>query len=361
MKDTKNLQPIREQIDAIDAQLQTLIAERAALAQQVATVKMGEGEQTHFYRPEREAEILKRVQARNQGPLSDAEMLRLFREIMSACLALEAPLRVAFLGPEGTYTQEACQKHFGQSVVNVPATSIGAVFREVESGAVHYGVVPIENSTEGVVHYTLDQFVHSTLCISGEVELRIHHQLLSRCAQLDQITSVYSHEQSFGQCRHWLDTHLQSAQRITVSSNAEAAQRAAKDPTSAAIASASAGQLYGLDTLASKIEDEPNNTTRFLVIGQKTVAPTGNDKTSILLSTKNAPGALYQLLAPLAKRGITMTRIESRPSRRETWDYVFFIDIDGHVEDENLALAMQELKASASFLKVLGSYPKAIF
>jgi chorismate mutase / prephenate dehydratase len=355
----EKLKAIRERIDALDEQIQALISERAACAKAVAALKNG-GDTASFYRPEREAEILRRILARNQGPLSSEEMARLFREIMSACLALEQPLRIAYLGPEGTFTQAAALKHFGHSVTTEPHISIDEIFREVEAGACHYGVVPVENSTEGVITHTLDMFLNSPLRITGEVQLRVHHNLLSSVSGLDAVRRVYSHQQSLAQCREWLDEHLANVELVAVSSNAEAARLAAQDNQAAAIASREAADIYGLRVLVANIEDEPDNTTRFLVIGREQVPPSGKDKTSLLLSASNKPGALHRLLSPLARHGISMTRIESRPSRRRVWEYVFFADIEGHAADPQVAQALDELRSEAAMLKVLGSYPRAI-
>lgn len=353
------LKSMRNRIDALDQQIQALITERAKIAQQVAQTKQESGDTT-FYRAEREAEVLRNVKARNTGPLSDEEITRLFREIMSACLALEQTMTIAFLGPEGTFTQAAALKHFGHSVKTEPMATIKDVFREVESGSVSYGVVPVENSTEGVVNHTLDQFMNSPLQICGEVELRIHHFLLSKATAVKDIRRIYSHRQSMAQCREWLDTHLRDIEQHEVSSNAEAAKLAAKEIHAAAIAGEAAAVLYGLNILESNIEDEPDNTTRFLVIGQCVIPRSGVDKTSLLVSTHNKPGALHAMLEPFSRNGISMTRIESRPSRRAMWDYVFFIDIDGHTSDPNVSQALSELNKAASLVKVLGSYPKAV-
>jgi len=364
MTDKQTLADIRKQIDGLDQQIQDLINARAKCAQTVAEIKMGDkpvsADAVNFYRPEREADILRVVQERNKGPLSNEEIARLFREIISACLALEQVLKIAFLGPEGTFTQAAALKHFGHSVNTVPMTAIDEVFREVESGSAHYGVVPVENSTEGVISHTLDMFIHTSLKISGEVELRIHHHLLSTQDDMEKIDKVYSHQQSLGQCRRWLDTHLPHVERIAVSSNAEAARLAKADDKSAAIASDTAADIYGLQIQADKIEDEPDNTTRFLIIGKEEVAPSLADKTSLLISADNKIGALQRLLSPLAEHNIGMTRIESRPSRRGMWDYVFFVDIEGHIDDPSVAAALKDLEQQTSLFKVLGSYPRAV-
>jgi chorismate mutase / prephenate dehydratase len=360
MNEEEQLARIRDRIDDIDRQIHRLLNERAEAAQQVATIKLACDGEAVFYRPEREAQILRAVKARNTGPLSDEVVARLFREIMSECLALEMPLRIGYLGPEGTFTQAAALKHFGHAVTSVPMPAISDVFQEVENGACNYGVVPVENSSEGVVSHTLDRFLNSPLQICGEVTLRIHHNLLGLGAGLDTIDAVYSHQQSLAQCRGWLDRHLPQAERIAVARNAEAARRAAASDTAAAIAGAMAAELYGLGVLVPNIEDEPDNTTRFFVIGPQEAAPSGDDKTSLLLSTRNEAGGLYQLLEPFAQHGISMTRIESRPSRRGNWDYVFFVDINGHRDDPGVAVALAELKRKAGMYKVLGSYPKAV-
>jgi chorismate mutase/prephenate dehydratase len=356
---SEKLVQLREQIDKLDEEIQNLLNERARIAQEVALAK-NKSDDTNFYRAEREAQVLDAVMKRNQGPLSDEEIARLFREIMSACLALEQVMNIAFLGPEGTFTQAAALKHFGHSVNTLPMASIPDVFREVESGNTSYGVVPIENSTEGVVNHTLDQFMNSGLNICGEVELRIHHHLLSNEAKLSDVRIIYSHQQSLAQCRKWLETNMPDAELKSVSSNAEAARLAAMEKNAAAIAGEMAAVIYELKCLVSNIEDEPDNTTRFLVIGKRATPPCGNDKTTILLSTHNKPGALHGILTPLVKNNISMTRIESRPSRRGMWDYVFFIDCEGHRNDGNVASAIRELEEEASFVKVLGSYPRAV-
>ena len=361
VKKYTSLDQIRDRIDELDKQIQQLINERAECAQAVADIKLKSGNtEADFYRPEREAQVLRKVLERNQGPLSSEEMARLFREIMSSCLALEQPMRIAFLGPEGTYTHDAALKHFGHSVITVSHNAIDEIFRDVEAGFSHYGVVPIENSTEGVVDHTLDMFLSSPLQISGEVELRIHHCLLAKGDKLEGIKTVYAHQQALAQCREWLDEHLKDVPRIAVNSNATAARMAADDASVVAIASKAAAELYELNTLACNIEDEPDNTTRFLIIGRESPAPSGRDKTSLLVSTPNRPGGLNDLLKPLADARISMTRIESRPSRRAMWEYVFFIDIEGHKDDENVSAALKVLGDTASILKVLGSYPVAV-
>lgn len=359
MNDKTKLDDLRKRIDALDANLLQLISDRANLAIEVGKYKTESGSENH-YRPDREAQVLNRILERNPGPLTDEEMARLFREIMSACLSLESPLRIAFLGPEGTFTQEAAYKHFGHSVKTLSLAAIDEVFREVEAGHAQFGVVPIENSTEGVVNHTLDMFLQSDLRICGEVSLRVHHHLLSLADGLQSITRVVSHQQSLAQCREWLDTNLPAVEREAASSNAEAARMAAEDKTIAAIAGESAGKIYALGKIAANIEDEPDNTTRFLVIGRLQTQPSGNDKTSLVVSGKNKPGALYELLGPLATRGLNMTRIESRPSRQARWEYVFFLDVLGHADDSNVQDALAALKQEAAFFKLLGSYPVSV-
>lgn len=358
--DEASLAAIRQDIDAIDDRLLELLNRRAACAQRVAEIKSAEGEMDCFHRPEREAEILRRMADANPGPLGREAVIRFFRELMSECLALEKPLAVAFLGPQGTFTQQAAYKHFGHAIQAVPLPAIDEIFRAVESGACQYGVVPVENSTEGVITHTLDSFLRSVLLIAGEVSLRIHHNLMGKVEALGDIREVFSHQQSLAQCREWLDRYLPDAHRTAVSSNAEAARLAAMKPGSAAIAGEVAAELYGLDILERNIEDEPDNTTRFLVIGRNPVGPTGTDKTSLLLATGNTPGALYKVLEPFARHRISMSKIESRPSRRGIWDYVFFVDLEGHRNDPGVAEALAELEPQVTMLKILGSYPRAV-
>lgn len=357
-----DLATIRKHIDTIDARLQELLNERARYAQQVGISKHADGHTVDFYRPEREAEVLRGVLERNKGPLRDEEILRLFREIMSACLAQQEPLKVAFLGPEGTFTQQAVYKHFGHSVRALALPAIEEVFHEVEAGSADFGVVPIENSTEGTVNHTLDRFLLSPLKICGEIELRIHQYLMGRMERLDDVKRICSHQQSLAQCRHWLEDNLPEVERIAVASNAEGARRARDEQGTAAIGPQAAAEVYGLDIMVAEIEDQADNTTRFLVVGSKDFRPSGHDKTTLLVSAgkTHAPGALYLLLEALSRSGINMTRIESRPSRRRKWDYVFFIDIEGHAEDPAIAAALDELKKRASLFRVLGSYPRAI-
>jgi chorismate mutase / prephenate dehydratase len=356
------LEDIRAQIDLVDDQIHALISERARLAQQVGISKHAAGHTVDFYRPEREAQVLHRARDRNKGPLRDEEVLRLFREIMSACLAQENPLKVAYLGPEGTFTQAAVLKHFGHSVRALALASPDEVFQEVQAGTADFGVVPVENSTEGTINNTLDRFLSSSLNICGEVELRIHHNLMGRMKSLDQVKRICAHPQALGQCRLWLDENIPTAERVPVSSNAEGARRARDERGTAGIAGDTAAEIYGLEILAAQIEDRPDNTTRFIVIGQKILKASGKDKTTLLLSSSDteSSGVLFHLLEPLAKHKVNLTRIESRPSRRRKWDYVFFLDIEGHAQDAHVAKALLALKRRASLFRVLGSYPRAI-
>jgi chorismate mutase/prephenate dehydratase len=355
------LNELREQIDSIDRQIQALIAERARCAKRVGEVK-GLTDKAGYYRPEREAQVLRGVVERNEGPLSNEEMLRLFREIMSACLAQEEPLKVAYLGPEGTFTQSAVFAQFGHSVRALPVATIDEVFHEVESGVADFGVAPVENSTEGSVNHTLDMFLTSPLKICGELELRIHQHLLGRMGDLSQVRRICSHSQSLAQCRTWLAQYLPNVEKIAVLSNAEAARRARDEEGTAALAGQAAAELYNLNVLFSNVEDQGDNTTRFLVIGREMFPPSGNDKTSLLISATSTegPGVLLNLLEPLARHGVSMTRVESRPSRRRKWDYVFFVDIEGHAEDSGVSLALKEMRKQSDLFRVLGAYPKAL-
>src|SRR6056300_226221 len=358
-----DLDSIRARIDLLDQQIQVLINERAGLARDAGMSKTRTGKVSDYYRPERESHVLKSVIERNEGPLRDEEMLRLFREIMSACLAQQEPLKVAYLGPEGTFTQTAVFKHFGHSVRALPFHMIDEVFQEVECGAADFGVVPIETSTEGSVNNTLDMFLTSPLKIAGEIELKIEQHLMSKNKGLDKIERICAHEQSLAQCRGWIRENLPHAELIGMSSNAAGARRARDEEGTAAIGPDVAADVYELEILVNNIEDRPDNATRFLVIGRNLLAPSGDDKTTLLLSTSDTAGGagvLHSLLQPLATHGVSMTRIESRPSRRKKWDYVFFIDVEGHAEESPVADALAELEKSASLFKVLGAYPKAI-
>ena len=362
LPDASKLEGVRARIDAVDEQIHRLINERAKLAQAVGISKSSDGHTVDFYRPEREAQVLRRARERNRGPLRDDEVVRLFREIMSACLAQQEPLKVAYLGPEATFSQTAVLTHFGHSVRALPLGSIDEVFHEVESAAADFGVVPIENSTEGTVNHTLDRFSASPLKICGEVELRIHHYLMGNMNALGRIVRICSHPQSLAQCRGWLQEHLPSVELVPAASNGEAARRARDERGTAAIAGETAAEVYGLKVLAAEIEDRADNTTRFLVLGRKLLAASGQDRTTLLVSIADtdSPGALHRLLEPLARHRISMTRIESRPSHRRKWDYIFFIDIDGHAEEPHVARALAALKRRSSLFRVLGSYPRSV-
>jgi chorismate mutase/prephenate dehydratase len=359
-KQTKQLDSVRREIDNLDVQIQNLISERARLAFRVRETKSDSTETADFFRPEREAQVLRGVLERNQGPLTDGEMLRLFREIMSACLAQQEPLKVAYLGPEGTFTQQAVHRHFGHSVHALSLSSIDDVFEQVQAGDANFGVVPVENSTQGIVSHTLDMFLVSDLNICGEIELRVHQNLLTLASSVEQIERVYSHEQSLSQCKAWLRSNLPGVDLISVGSNSEAARRVRNAPEAAAVAGRSAAEVYGLPVLFADIEDHPDNTTRFLVIGRKIFSPSGKDKTTLLLSGHEGPGLLYGLLKPFQEHGVNMTRIESRPSRHGKWAYVFFVDLEGHIEDKNIQAALQDLEKVSRLSRVLGSYPGAV-
>ncbi|KAA3646848.1 MAG: prephenate dehydratase [Proteobacteria bacterium] len=354
-----DLNKLRQQIDQIDTQIQALIADRADIANQVAASKRVD-KGAVYYRPERESQVLRAVKARNQGPLSDEVLVRLFREIMSACLAQQKPLNIAFLGPEGTFSEMATYRYFGHSVLAMPEASIDQVFTEVEAGVADFGVVPVENSTEGAVNNTLDMFLSSPLKICGEIDLPIHHYLMSKQQRLDEIKVIFSHRQSLAQCRGWLRNNAPDIETVAVSSNAEAARRAAYSEHAAAIAGQSTAAMYGLHILHSKIEDQSDNATRFLIIGQQVLAASGDDKTSLMIAAKDEPGLLYHILRPMNEHGVTMTRIESRPSKQGRWDYVFFIDVVGHIDDQPIANTMQEIQRFTQHVKVLGSYPKSV-
>lgn len=359
------LEELRRQIDELDGSLLEKLNQRARLAQQVASVKLrNQGTDGHvdvcFYRPEREAQVLRKVKERNQGPLSSDTVAYIFREIMSACLALEKPLTVAYLGPEGTFTHSAAIKHFGHAVVARPVDSIDQVFLQVQSGEVVYGIVPVENSTEGMVTHTLDNFSHTDVKICGEVELPIRLNLLVHPkATREGIRRICAHQQALAQSRNWLDRNWPDVERVSVSSNAKAAQMAAEDPATAAVAGEMAVDLYGLSTLSENIQDLSSNTTRFLVIGKQEISKSGDDKTSIIVSTRNKPGALYRLLEPFHREEVMLTRIDTRPSRTENWAYLFFMEFEGHQQDEKIRRILAELEEQSVMLKILGSYPRA--
>jgi len=353
---SEKLTQLREQIDRLDDDLLKLVNQRAALAQQIGHLK----ENGAVLRPEREAQVLQRLRDSNKGPLSDTAVAQLFTEVMSQCRALEAPLTVAYLGPEGTFSEQATFVRFGSAVRGYPCATIDDVFRAVENGTAHHGMVPVENSSEGAIGRTLDLLLQSTLQVCGEVMLAIHQCLLSQHCELSTIRAIYSHPQSLGQCQSWLNAHLPHAVRIPAASNAEAARLAAENLHSAAVAGVQAAVHFGLSVCVENIEDDAKNTTRFLVLGNQQVAPSGNDKTSLVIAAPNRPGAVHALLAPLAAHGVSMTKLESRPARSGLWEYVFYMDIEGHQNDAGVAAALAELRQVAAFVKILGSYPLAV-
>ena len=357
MSDSGELERLRGAIDRVDDEILEALNRRARLAREIGTLKVGQA-----YRPEREAQVLRRIKEKNPGPLASETVALLFREIMSACLALERPITVAYLGPRGTFSERAALKHFGNAAEAIAAVSIDEVFRAVESGSADFGVIPVENSTEGAVGRSLDLMPNAPLKVCGVVVVRIHHHLMAKAKppSFADLKRVFSHGQSLAQCHEWLNANLPKAERVAVSSNAEAARRAADEAGSAAVAGEMAAEHYGLAILASNIEDEPNNTTRFLVLGDYAPKPTGRDKTSMILSARNRAGAVYEMLTPFATRGVSMTKFESRPSKVALWEYLFFVDIEGHRDDANVAAALAEVEKIAGYLKVLGSYPVAV-
>ena len=352
---TDKLKPLREQIDAIDAQILELLGRRGRVAQEVGHVKAET--MAPVFRPEREAQILRKVADNNPGPLKDQDVQTIFREIMSSCRALEKRVTVAFLGPTGTFSEQAVFQHFGSAVEGMPCVSIDEVFRATEAGTADYGVVPVENSSEGAINRTLDLLLGTTAIIGGEVSIPVHHSLMTRTGSMEGVQVVCAHSQALAQCQAWLNLHHPDIERRAVASNAEAAVLASQDPTVAAIASEMAGEQYKLGVVQAHIQDDPHNRTRFAVIGRQAAGPSGQDRTSLVLAVPNKAGAVYNLLAPLAKHSVSMTRFESRPARIGTWEYYFYVDVEGHRQDQGVALALDELKANAAFFKVLGSYP----
>ena len=359
----EQLVELRQRIDDLDREILELLNDRAKCALEVAKVKQQSSGDTApvYYRPEREAQVLRNIAEKNPGPLSNEKVVEVYRQIMSACLALEEPLRVAYLGPEGTFTQLATQKQFGHAIIELSMMTVDDVFREVASENCNYGVVPVENSTEGVISHTLDNFLDSSLRICGEVELRIHHHLMvADGVSTEDIEKIYSHQQTLGQCQRWLDGHFPNVPRISATSNAEAARKVRDEVNAAAIAPEIAAEIYGLNILSKKIEDRSDNTTRFIVVGREEIGASGNDKTSIMVSTHNQPGALYKLLEPFHRHNVSLTSIETRPSRTGMWSYVFFIDFEGHRDDEVVAEVLNEIDGDSLEVKLLGSYPRAL-
>ncbi|MFN3789885.1 prephenate dehydratase [Massilia sp.] len=352
------LTPLREQIDAIDAQILELLSRRGQIAQQVGHVKAETN--APVFRPEREAQVLRGVAERNPGPLKDRDVQTIFREIMSSCRALEKRVTVAYLGPSGTFSEQAVFQQFGSAIETLPCVSIDEVFRATEAGTADFGVVPVENSSEGAINRTLDLMLATTTVISGEISIPVHHSLMTRTGSMEGVTVVCAHSQALAQCQVWLNLHHPDIERRAVASNAEAAILASQDPSVAAIASEMAGERYSLGVVQAHIQDDPHNRTRFAVIGSLETGPSGRDHTSIVLAVPNKAGAVYNLLAPLAKHAVSMTRFESRPARIGTWEYYFYVDIEGHVHDAAVARALDELKDNAAFFKVLGSYPQSL-
>ncbi len=355
---TDKLTPLREQIDAIDAQILDLLSRRARLAQEVGHIKAETN--APVFRPEREAQVLRGVADRNPGPLKGGEVQTIFREIMSACRSLEKRVTVAYLGPSGTFSEQAVYQQFGSAVESLPCISIDEVFRATEAGTADFGVVPVENSSEGAINRTLDLMLGTTTIISGEIAIPVHHRLMSKTGNMDGVTTVCAHSQALAQCQVWLNQNYPDIERRAVASNAEAAVMASKDPTLAAIASEMAGEQYQLGVVKGHIQDDPHNRTRFAVIGHLHTNPSGADQTSLVLAVPNKAGAVYNLLAPLANNGVSMTRFESRPARIGTWEYYFYVDIEGHVQNPSVRKALEELKDNAAFFKVLGSYPLSL-
>ncbi|KAF0215986.1 MAG: chorismate mutase / prephenate [Geobacteraceae bacterium] len=353
----KTIKELRKEIDAVDDRILELLNRRAALVIEVGKLKRDD--KGEFHVPSREREIHERLTSKNEGPFPNEALRSVFREIISASLALEAPMKVAFFGPKATFTHMAAMHQFGLSAELVPQKSIPAVFEEVEKGRAQYGVVPVENSTEGMVSHTLDMFMEGNLLINAEVLLEIHHNLLSRTGRFEDIKKVYSHPQPIAQCRNWLAENLPNVPVVDVASTAVAAQIVSDDYTAAAIASELAATMYDLKVVRERIEDQVNNFTRFLVIGKKMAEKSGDDKTSLMFSVKDEVGILYRMLEPFAKRGINLSKIESRPLKKKAWEYIFFLDLAGHINEPVIAEAVQELKECCQFVKVLGSYPRA--
>ena len=361
MTEIPSLPGLRQAIDAVDDQMLDLLNRRAALAAEVGRLKVAAAPEALFHAPAREREVLARLEAENAGPFPPAAVRTVFQEIMSACLSLEKPLRVAFLGPEGTFTHLAARHQFGGSSQSLPQGTIQAVFQAVERQRADYGVVPVENATEGAVDTTLDAFLDSPLQICAEILLPVDQALLLRPGlDLGSVRRVYSHPQALGQCRRWLEAHLPGADRIEAPSTSEAARLAREDAEGAAVASELAADLFGLQVAETKIQDLAANATRFLVLGPNSAEPTGRDRTTLLAMAQDGPGALLRLLEPLARRGLNLSRIQSRPTRRKVWEYAFFLDVEGHAADAPMAEALIELGAACASLKVLGSYPRAM-
>jgi len=351
------LKALRAEIDGLDDQILKLLNRRAKAALEVGEIKAERG--LTYYVPEREAEILRRLAGSNPGPFPNEGLKAIFREIISASLALEKPLSVAFLGPRATFTHQACLKHFGESAQFVAQINLSEVFEAVERNMSDFGVVPIENSSEGIVSNTLDMFVDYNLLICGEILVEVDQDLLSDSGDPDRVKKVYSHPHAIAQCRGWLERNLRHVPVFDVESTARAAEMAAVDPSAAAIAGEAAARIYGLKTIRKRIQDNTNNFTRFIILGKRASARTGDDKTSILFSARDEVGALHLMLEPFAKYDVNLTKIESRPVKKKAWEYLFFLDMTGHLADDAVSKALNDLKMRAQYLKILGSYPRA--
>lgn len=351
----KDLKPLRDQIDAIDAEILELLCRRGEIVVKVGHTKAKSD--APVFRPEREAQVLRGVAERNRGPLANEDVQTIFREIMSACRALEKRTTVAYLGPSGTYSEQAALQQFGRTIDGMACASIDEVFRAAEAGTADFGVVPIENSTEGTINRTLDLLLQSPLIISGELSIPVHHSLMTKTGTMQNVKLICAHAQALAQCQAWLNQHFPNIERLAVASNGEAARMASEDASVAAVAGELAGEKYNLQVVHAHIQDDPHNRTRFAVIGRLETVPSGNDQTSVVLSVKNQAGAVYKMLEPLARYGVSMTRFESRPARTGSWEYNFFIDIEGHAKDDKVAKALVELKEHAAYFKLLGSYP----
>lgn len=352
------LKPLRDRIDSIDAQLLDLLNQRARVAQEVGHVKAETN--APVFRPEREAQVLRGIAERNPGPLGGAELQTIFREIMSSCRALERRVVVAFLGPVGTFSQQAVFQQFGHAVDAMACASIDEVFRATEAGTADFGVVPVENSSEGSVNRTLDLLLQTTLSISGEQSIPVHHNLMTRSGSMESVKRICAHSQALAQCTGWLNQHFPGVERHAVSSNGEAARMAGQDDSVAAIASELAAEIYALRIVHAHVQDDPHNRTRFVVIGRLKPGPSGKDKTSLVLAVPNQAGAVHNLIAPLAQHGVSMFRFESRPARTGTWEYFFYVDVEGHADDATVSQALADIALKSAYFKNLGSYPVSL-
>lgn len=352
------LLPLRQKIDSLDQQILELVNERARTAQAVGDLKHAHHEQGPVFRPEREAQVIRALQSANKGPIADKAIDSIWSQIISVCRGLEKEIRVAYLGPTGSFSEQAALEYMGEDISGVPCPDFDEVFRRVESDGADVGMVPVENSTEGAVNRTLDLLLNTPVRIVGEHTIVIRHCLLTKSGTMDGVTRVMAHPQALAQCQHWLGMNQAQLTREPVASNAEAARIASEDPTVAAIASDIAARAWGLEVVAEGIQDDPSNRTRFLAIGKIDTLPSGADKTSLILAVPNEPGAVYKMLAPLADHGVSMYRFESRPARTGQWEYYFYVDIEGHRQDAAVAKALSELQTRCAFFKVLGSYPR---